>query len=50
MHIESCEQRMPRSVRQIALSRDAAAFANGQDADYGGDAPDPDANYEWEDD
>lgn len=34
----------------VALSSDAAAFANGQDADYGGDAPDPDSNYEWDDD
>lgn len=50
MHIDTFNAACRERYGTIALSRDAAAFANGQDSDYGGDAADPDANYEWDDD
>lgn len=50
MHIDSFDSACREKYGKIAVSRDAAAFADGQDADYGGDAADPDANYEWDDD
>src|SRR6185437_13865734 len=45
MHIDTFNAACRERYGTIALSRDAAAFANGQDSDYGGDAADPDANY-----
>jgi len=50
MHIDSFDSACRERYGKIALSRDATAFADGQDAEYGGDAADPDENYEWDDD
>ena len=47
MHIDSFSAECRQRYGKIALSRESAAFAEGQTADFGGNDVDPDESQQW---